>query len=235
MIQIGDEPILWHILKYYSTYGFQEFIICSGYKSQDIKNYFASYYLSRSDITFDFTDGGKVITHSNTAEPWKVTIADTGLQTQTGGRIRRVMDYIGDETFMLTYGDGLSDVNLAELLSQHKNSGKMITLTAVQPSGRYGVLDIGPDCGTVTGFREKAQADTGWINAGFMVLEPSVFQYIENDATVFERAPLERVCAEGALGVYKHYGFWQCMDTRLDKEKLERMWQNGDALWKIWE
>ena len=235
MIEIGEKPILWHIMKQYSHFGYYDFIICCGYKGAVIKEYFADYYLHGSDVTFDFTDGGKVIVHSNASEPWKVTVVDTGLTTQTGGRIKRIAKYIGDETFMMTYGDGVSNLDLHGLLKAHKASGHAATLTAVQPSGRYGVLDLDEEKNRVVGFREKATEDTNWINAGFMALEPEVFSYIDGDDTVFERDPLERLTRDGKLGVYKHRGFWQCMDTQRDKSRLEVMWNTGEAPWRIWE
>ena len=234
MIEIGERPILWHIMKYYSAYGFHEFIICCGYKGYVIKEYFADYYLHGSDVTFDFTDGGKMIVHSNGSEPWKVTVVDTGLNTQTGGRIKRIQKYVGEEPFMLTYGDGVGNVDLNALLADHNALGHMATLTAVQPSGRYGVLDLDENKNLVVGFREKAQEDTNWINAGFMVLEPGVFDYIDGDSTVFERDPMERMTCDGKLGVYKHYGYWQCMDTQRDKGALEAMYQSGNAPWMVW-
>ena len=234
MITIGDQPILWHIMKYYSAFGFREFVICCGYKGYMIKEYFADYYLHRSDVTFDFTDGNRMTVHSNVAEPWKVTLVDTGLNTQTGARIKRVEKYIGDEPFMLTYGDGVSTVDLNALLEQHRTSGKTGTLTGIQPGGRFGVLEI-DGSGTVTGFREKAKEDGGWINGGFMVMEPEVFRYLSADETcVLEREPMETLAAEGRLGVYKHEGFWQCMDTQRDKILLEERWERGGAPWKIW-
>lgn len=233
MIEIGDAPILWHILKYYSSYGFHEFIICCGYKGYVIKEYFADYYLHRSDITFDFANNNEMIVHSNVAEPWKVTVVDTGLNTQTGGRIKRIKQYVGNEPFLLTYGDGLSDVNLDELVAFHREKKHIATITAIQPGGRFGVLDIDGQA-TVTRFAEKDIEDGGWINGGFMVLEPEIFDYIDNDATVFERAPLERLAGEGQLGAYKHSGFWKCMDTLRDKEGLEWLWNQGNAPWKRW-
>ena len=235
MIEIGDAPILWHILKYYSYFGFNEFIICCGYKGYVIKEYFADYYLHRSDVTFDFSDENKMIVHNNVAEPWKVTLVDTGLDTQTGGRIRRVKPYVGDEPFMMTYGDGVSDVDLSKLLDQHRNSGMAATLTSIQPSGRYGVLDLDEDKNCVVGFREKAQEDSTWINAGFMVLEPEIFDYLNGDRSVFERAPLEKLSSEKKLGVYRHFGYWQCMDTQRDKSALEALWNAGEAPWKVWD
>ncbi|MDD6038021.1 MAG: glucose-1-phosphate cytidylyltransferase [bacterium] len=234
MIEIGDAPILWHIMKYYSSYGFDEFIICAGYKQYVIKEYFADYYLHRSDITFDFSADNKMIIHNNIAEPWKVTIVDTGYETMTGGRLKRVAKYIGDETFMMTYGDGVSNVDLDRLLAFHKAHKKLATITAIQPGGRFGVLDIDENQG-VRQFSEKAKEDGGWINAGFMVLEPDVLDYIDGDATFFEREPLERLAQSGQLSAYKHDGFWKCMDTMRDKEQLEGMWAYGNAPWKRWE
>jgi len=224
---------LWHILKYYSTYGFNEFVICCGYKGYVIKEYFADYYLHRSDVTFDFANGGALTIHNNVSEPWRVTLVDTGQTTQTGGRIKRVEPYIGGERFMLTYGDGVSDVDLNTLLSHHAQSGNVVTLTAIQPGGRFGVLDIEGD--SVTAFKEKAIEDGGWINGGFMVAEPELFRYIEDDKTILEREPLERLSAERKLGVYKHYGYWQCLDTQRDKVWLEDRWNKGNAPWKVWE
>ena len=236
MIAIGDQPILWHIMKYYSAFGFQEFVICCGYKGYVIKEYFADYYLHRSDVTFDFTLGNQMTVHSNVAEPWKVTLVDTGLNTQTGARVKRVEKYIGAEPFMLTYGDGVSDVDLNALLAQHRSSGKTVTLTGIQPGGRFGVLDLDEEHNAVIGFREKAKEDGGWINGGFMVMEPEVFRYLKNDENcILEREPLEALAAENRLGAYKHEGFWQCMDTQRDKGRLEMLWKGGDALWKIWE
>ncbi|HPV84727.1 MAG TPA: glucose-1-phosphate cytidylyltransferase [Sedimentibacter sp.] len=234
MIEIGDAPILWHIMKYYSCFGFNDFIICCGYKGYVIKEYFADYYLHRSDITFDFSNGNEMIIHNNVAEPWRVTVVDTGLYTQTGGRIKRIKKYISNETFMMTYGDGVSNIDIHKLVKQHKSTNNIVTLSAIQPGGRFGVLDIDENDRKVIGFREKATEDAGWINAGFMVMEPAVFNYINEDKTIFEREPLENLSAEGKLGVYKHYGFWQCMDTQRDKYHLESMWGKNMAPWKVW-
>ena len=233
MIEVGDAPILWHIMKYYSSFGFDEFIICCGYKGYVIKEYFADYYLHRSDITFDFSNNNQMIVHNNVAEPWKVTLVDTGYATMTGGRLKRVQKYVGDETFMMTYGDGVSDVDLHELLEFHKAHGKAATITAIQPGGRFGVLDIDENQG-VRQFSEKAKEDGGWINAGFMVLEPEVFNYIKGDETFFEREPLENLALDGKLAAYKHYGFWKCMDTLRDKEALDFLWNSKQAAWKRW-
>lgn len=233
MLTIGDQPILWHIMKYYSSFGFYDFIICCGYKGHIIKEYFADYYLHRSDVTFDFSAENHMTVHQNVAEPWRVTLVDTGLNTQTGGRVKRVQKYIGDEAFMLTYGDGVSDVDLNALLEQHQKFGKIVTLTGVQPGGRFGVLDL--DGQTVTGFREKAKEDGGWINGGFMVMEPGVFDYLgAEEGCVLEGRPLETLAREEQLGIYRHNGFWQCMDTQRDRIWLEERWANGNAPWKVW-
>jgi glucose-1-phosphate cytidylyltransferase len=235
MIEIGGSPILWHILKYYSHFGVNEFIVCCGYMGYAIKEYFADYYLHRSDVTFDFSNGGAMTVHANVAEPWKVTVVDTGLETQTGGRIRRVRSFVDGERFLMTYGDGVSDIDLPALIRTHEQSGKTVTLSAIQPGARFGVLDINDRDGTITGFHEKARGGEGWINAGFMVMEPGVFEYIDSDdSVIFERDPLQRLSAAGRLGVYKHRGYWQCMDTARDKETLETLWQAGDAPWKVW-
>ena len=234
MIEVGDAPILWHIMKYYSSYGFNEFIICCGYKGHVIKEYFADYYLHRSDVTFDFANNNEMIIHNNVAEPWKVTVVDTGLHTMTGGRLKRIQKYVGDQTFMMTYGDGVSDIDLDALLEFHRVHKKAATLTAIQPGGRFGVLDI-DDNETVRQFSEKAKEDGGWINAGFMVLEPEVFDYIEGDDTFFEKEPLENLALDGKLAAYRHEGFWKCMDTMRDKGMLDELWNSGQAPWKRWE
>lgn len=234
MIEVGDAPILWHIMKYYSSYGFNEFIICCGYKGYVIKEYIADYYLHRSDVTFDFANNNEMIIHNNVAEPWKVTVVDTGLHTMTGGRLKRIQKYVGDQTFMMTYGDGVSDIDLDALLEFHRVHKKAATLTAIQPGGRFGVLDI-DDNETVRQFSEKAKEDGGWINAGFMVLEPEVFDYIEGDDTFFEKEPLENLALDGKLAAYRHEGFWKCMDTMRDKGMLDELWNSGQAPWKRWE
>lgn len=233
MIEIGGKPILWHIMKLYSFYGHNDFIICAGYKQHMIKQYFAEYYLHQSDITFDFTDENKMIVHNNVAEPWKVTIVDTGLNTMTGGRIKRVEKYVGGETFMLTYGDGVSNVNIDKLIKYHKQHGKIATLTAVNVGQRFGVLGISEN-NEINSFREKNDLDGSMINAGYMVLEPKIFDYIKDDRTVFEKEPLETIAKKGQLMAYKHDGFWQCMDTQRDKFNLEKQWNEGKALWKVW-
>jgi glucose-1-phosphate cytidylyltransferase len=234
MLEIGGKPILWHIMKEYSYYGFNEFIICAGYKQHVIKEWFADYFLHNSDITFDFTGGrNDMIVHNQYCEPWKVTVVDTGLNTMTGGRIKRIAPYIGNEPFMMTYGDGVCDVNIKDLVEFHKSHGKIATLTAVTLEQEKGVLDIGGD-NAVKSFREKNKTDSAPINAGYMVLEPAIFDYIEGDNTVFERAPLERLVAEGQLMSYMHKGYWQCMDTRREKDILENHLNNGTAPWKKW-
>ena len=234
MIEIGGKPILWHIMKIYSHYGINDFVICLGYKGYCIKEYFANYFLHESDITFDFRDGNKQIIHSHHAEPWKVTLVDTGLKTMTGGRIERIKEYINNETFMLTYGDGVSDVDINKLLEYHKQHKKIATLTSIQPEGRFGALGIQSN-NQVSGFQEKPKGDMGWINAGFFVLEPQVFDYIRGgDETTFEREPLENLARQNQLVAYKHTGFWQPMDTLRDKTQLEKMWEQGKAPWKIW-
>lgn len=233
MIEIGGYPILWHIMKIYSHYGFNDFIICCGYKGYMIKEYFADYYLHCSDVTFDFTDKNKMIVHNNVAEPWKVTLIDTGLDTMTGGRLKRVSKYIGNEPFMLTYGDGVSDIDINKLVESHKRSDKIATITAIQPGGRFGALEIADD-NQIKSFEEKAKEDGGWINGGFMVFEPEIFEYIDNDSTMLERKPLKTLAKIGKLNAYKHTGFWQCMDTQRDKRKLEDMWEKHEAPWRVW-
>ena len=235
MIEIGDRPILWHIMKHYSYYGFNEFIICLGYKGHMIKEFFADYYLHMSDVTFDFTAENKMEIHQNVAEPWKVTLVDTGLNTQTGGRIARVKKYIENERFMLTYGDGVSDINLQKLLEFHEKNKKAVTISAVQPGGRFGVLDIDEETQELNGFVEKAKEDGGWINGGFMIMEPDIFNYLEGDKCVLEKEPMRRMTVEGKTCAYKHVGFWQCMDTQRDKYALTDLWETDNAPWKVWE
>lgn len=233
MVEIGGKPILWHIMKEYSHYGFFDFIICCGYKQHMIKEYFADYYLHNSDVTFDFANNNKMIVHNNVAEPWKVTLIDTGLDTMTGGRIKRVQKYIGEETFMMTYGDAVSDIDLADLYEFHKKHGRKATLTSVEVNQRFGVLDLNED--EVRSFSEKENISGARINAGYMVLEPEVFNYLDGDSTVFERQPLMKLANEGQLMAYRHNGFWQCMDTKREKDALEKMWESGTAPWKTWE
>ena len=233
MIEVGEKPILWHIMKLYSYYGINDFIICAGYKQHSIKQWFADYFIHNSDITFDFTDGQKMQVHNQYAEPWKVTIIDTGLNTMTGGRIKRIQKYVDNETFCLTYGDGVSDVNINELINFHESKKTIATLTTIRPSGRFGIIDMEDDL--ALSFREKSQEDTGWVNGGYMVLEPKVFDYIVGDTTTFEHEPLEKLASERQLSCYKHFGFWQCMDTKRDKDLLEDLWQSKKAPWKLWQ
>ncbi len=234
MIEIGGKPILWHIMKQYSHYGINDFIICCGYKQYVIKEWFANYYLHTSDVTFDFNKENQMTVHNNITEPWKVTLVDTGLHTMTGGRVKRIREYIGEETFMLTYGDGVSDVNIGELLTFHKEHGKLATLTAMNIGQRFGVLDIKEHSHEIKAFREKSDNDGSLINAGFMVLEPQIMDYIEGDTTVLEKEPLEIIAKKGQLLAYKHTGFWQCMDTQRDKSLLEDLYEKGTAPWKVW-
>ena len=234
MIEIGGKPILWHIMKEYSYYGFNEFIICAGYLQHVIKEWFADYFLHNSDITFDFTRGrNDMIIHNQYCEPWKVTVVDTGLHTMTGGRIKRVQPYVGKETFMMTYGDAVCDVNIRELLQFHRSHGKIATLTAVRQDQSKGVLDIGPD-NAVKSFREKSMADSAPINAGYMVLEPEFFNYIEGDNTILEREPMERLAAEGQLMSFVYKGYWQCMDTKREMDILNHLLEKNAAPWKKW-
>lgn len=233
MISIGGMPILWHIMKEYAAFGYDDFIVCAGYKQEYIKEYFSNYYLHNSNITFDFKHENKVTVHENASEPWNVTIVDTGLNTMTGGRVKRIAPYVGNETFMLTYGDGVCDVPIDKLVEFHRSHGRICTMTAVKPEGRFGILDI--DGSEIKSFREKSKNDVGYINGGYMVLEPEIFDYISDDSTTFEREPLERIAKEGQLMAFKHNGFWQCMDTLRDREKLEKLWATGNAPWKVWK
>lgn len=231
MLEIGGKPILWHIMKIYSTHGINDFVICCGYKGYLIKEYFANYFLYMSDVTFDMTNN-KMEVHHKTVEPWKVTLVDTGLNTMTGGRLKRVQNYIGNETFCFTYGDGLSDVNITDLMSFHKKKNTLATVTAIQPAGRFGSLDLHDD--GVTNFMEKPAGDGGWINGGFFVLEPDVLNYIHDDSTIWEREPMETLAEEKQLSAYKHTSFWHPIDTLRDKNYLEKLWSEGKAPWKIW-
>lgn len=233
MVEIGGLPILWHIMKLYSYHGVTEFIICAGYKGFMIKEYFATYLLRRADVTFDLC-ANQMEFHGGIAERWRVTVVDTGEASMTGGRLRRVREYIGDETFCCTYGDGVSDVNIRELVAFHKAQGTLATLLGHQPAGRFGAITVSDGTSRVAAFKEKPTADGGWINAGFFVLEPGALDYIEGDATVWEDTPLQRLAATGELSVYRHYGFWHPMDTLRDKELLESMWKTGRAPWKVW-
>lgn len=232
MVEIGGYPILWHIMKTYSYYGINDFIICCGYKGYVIKEYFANYYMHMSDLKVDLSSGN-ISYYNCKAEPWKITLIDTGLNTLTGGRIKRVKDYIGSETFMLTYGDGVSNVNIKTLLEFHREHNKIATVTAVQPSGRFGALNI-DDSYNVNKFMEKPNGDGAWINGGYFVLEPDIFDYIEGDNTTFESEPLENIAKEDKLCAFKHEGFWKPMDTLRDKNELELLWKTGKAPWKIW-
>lgn len=233
MIEIGGMPILWHIMKIYSSYGFNEFVVCCGYKQHVVKEFFADYYLHRNDVTFDFSNNNEMIIHKNASEPWKVTLVDTGLNTMTGGRVKRIRDYVGNEPFMLTYGDGVADINIDKLLNFHASHGKIATLTSISVGQRFGVLDV-DDKDQIKAFREKSNDDSSVINGGFMVLQPDVFNYIEGDSTVFEKGPLEALAAQGNLMAYHHEGFWQCMDTQRDKQQLESLWEKNEAPWKVW-
>ncbi len=234
MIEIGGKPILWHIMKYYSCFGFNEFIICCGYMQHVIKEWFANYYLHNSDITLDFTRQGAMTIHNNIAEPWKVTMIDTGLNTMTGGRIKRIQPYVGNEPFMLTYGDGVGNVDLSALAEYHHKHGKIATITAVNVGQQFGVLDIDEN-GDINKFREKSAEDGKVINAGYMVMDPRIFKYLKDDTTVFEKEPLEQLAAEKQLKAYHHKGFWKCMDTQRDRLKLEEMIANEQAPWMIWK
>lgn len=234
MIEIGEKPILWHIMKGYSHYGHNDFIICCGYKQHMIKEWFADYYLHNSDVTFDFTAENRMTVHNNVAEPWKVTLVDTGLNTMTGGRIRRIAPYIGNEPFLMTYGDGVSDIPIDQLVEFHKSHGRLATISTVRVGQRFGIIEI-EENGEISAFREKAKIDGSAINGGFMVLEPKIFDYLKGDETIFEKEPLERLAAEKQLVAFRHEGFWQCMDTQRDKALLEELWKKGIAPWKVWE
>jgi len=232
MVEIGGKPILWHIMKIYSHFGFNEFIICLGFKGYMIKEYFSNYFLHMSDITFDMCKNSMQV-HQQYAEPWKVTLVDTGEETMTGGRLKRVADYVGKETFMMTYGDGVGNVNIQELFSFHKKHNRYATMTSVQPSGRFGAMNIDGNSAVVS-FQEKPKGDGSWINGGFFILEPDVIDYIKSDGTVWEREPLENLVKDHQLMAYKHNGFWQPMDTLRDKNQLEHLWKSGNAPWKVW-
>jgi glucose-1-phosphate cytidylyltransferase len=233
MIEIGDKPILWHIMKIYSAHGINDFIICLGYKGYMIKEYFANYVLHMSDVTFDMKEHSMEI-HQKSAEPWRVTLVETGLETMTGGRVKRIKPYVNDETFLLTYGDGVGDIDIKALIDCHKGHGKYATLTAVLPLGRFGALTLDKQ-GAVESFQEKPKGDGSFINGGFFVLEPQIFEHIEGDETLWEKEPLERLAADNQLTAYKHTGFWQPMDTLRDKKHLEELWATGRAPWKIWD
>lgn len=234
MIEIGERPILWHIMKIYSHYGFNDFIICLGYKGYCIKEYFAHYFLHESDITFDFRNQNERVIHQHSAEPWTVTLVNTGIETMTGGRVKRIQKHIGNEPFLLTYGDGVSNVDINALVAYHRAHGKLATVTSIQPVGRFGALDLS-DSNLVTGFQEKPKGDGAWINGGFFVMQPEIFDYLDGDSCILEREPLERLAKGGQLAAYKHGGFWQPMDTVRDKNYLEELWKANAAPWKTWE
>ncbi|WP_322823137.1 glucose-1-phosphate cytidylyltransferase [Chloroflexus sp.] len=233
MVEIGNRPILWHIMKIYSAHGINEFVICCGYKGHMIKEYFANYYLHHADVTFDMREN-RMTVHHTAIEPWQVTLVDTGEKTMTGGRIKRIQPYVGDETFCLTYGDGVSDVDIRALIAYHREQGVTVTLTAVQPPGRFGAFTLAEDQSLIASFKEKPSGDGAYINGGFFVVEPAAFDLIAGDDTVWEREPLEQLALHGQLAAYRHYGFWHPMDTLRDKNYLEELWQSGKAPWKIW-
>ena len=233
MLEIGGKPILWHIMKEYSHFGFNDFIICCGYKQHVIKEWFSNYYLYNSDVTFDFSDENKMIVHNNVSEAWKVTLVDTGLETMTGGRLKRVRDYIGDETFMMTYGDGVSNINIADLAEYHKSSDAIVTITTALVEQRFGIVET-DETNTVTAFREKSVDDGNRVNVGYMVLEPKIFDFLEGDSTVFEKYPLQKVAELGKLKAYPFDGYWQCMDTKREMDMLNSLWDSGKAPWAVW-
>lgn len=234
MVEIGGKPILWHIMKTYSYYGIKEFVVCCGYKGYVIKEWFANYFLHTSDVTFDLKNNSMIV-HDCHAEDWKVTLVDTGLETMTGGRIKRIQKYVGNETFLLTYGDGVTDLNIADTIKYHQETGKILTVTAYKPQGKFGALNL-DEVGNVTSFTEKPAGDGSWINAGYFVCEPKVFEYItEGDSTIFEKAPLENIAKDGGMNSFKHEGFWKPMDILRDNKELNEMWDSGKAPWKVWE
>ena len=234
MVEIGGKPILWHIMKTYSHYGIKEFIVCCGYKGYVIKEWFANYFLHTSDVTFDLKNNSMTV-HDCNAEDWKVTLVDTGLETMTGGRIKRIQKYVGNETFLLTYGDGVTDLNIADTIKYHQETGKILTVTAYKPQGKFGALNL-DEVGNVMSFTEKPAGDGSWINAGYFVCEPKVFDYItEGDSTIFEKAPLENIAKDGGMNSFKHEGFWKPMDILRDNKELNEMWDSGKAPWKVWE
>jgi len=233
MAEIGDQPIIWHIMKIYSHYGFNDFVICLGYKGYAIKEYFANYFLHSSDVTLDLCEQSMEV-HRGAVEPWRVTLIDTGAETQTGGRLKRVADHLCGETFLMTYGDGVADVDVKALVAFHQAHGKLATMTAVQPLGRFGAVDLAEDGESVAAFREKPKGDDVWVNGGFFVLEPRVLDRIAGDETAFERKPLESLARDGQLSAYRHSGFWQPMDVLRDKTALEELWQSGSPPWRVW-
>jgi len=232
MVEIGGMPILWHIMKIYSTHGFNDFIVCLGYKGYVIKEFFTNYFLHKSDVTIDLSNNSIQI-HDSQAEPWKITLVDTGNESMTGGRIKRIQPHVGNEPFMLTYGDGVGDINIAQLVDFHKKGKKLLTVTAVQPSGKFGALNI-DEGEKVSSFLEKPKGDGAWVNAGFFVCQPEVFDYINGDSTIWEKEPLEKIAFSGQMRAYKHHGFWKPMDTLRDKVELEEDWVKNKAKWKIW-
>ncbi|HEX8948293.1 MAG TPA: glucose-1-phosphate cytidylyltransferase [Dissulfurispiraceae bacterium] len=232
MIEVGEHPVLWHIMKIYSHYGYNDFVVCLGYKGYVIKEYFANYFLHNSDVTIDLCRNSMEIINSK-AEPWRVTLVDTGLRTTTGGRVKRIQPYTGNKTFMLTYGDGVGDVNIAKLVEHHRKQGKYATITAVQPPGRFGALGIDDDENVIS-FHEKPPGDSAWINGGFFVLEPKIFDYIKSEEVSWEGQPLPLLAAEGQIAAYRHYGFWRPMDTVRDRMELEGHWKSGNAPWQVW-
>ena len=235
MVEIGDYPILWHIMKMYAHHGFYDFIICCGYKQYVVKEYFANYFLHNSDVTFDFRMQNHMVVHQNISEPWRVTVVDTGKDTMTGGRVLKIRNYVQDEAFMMTYGDGVSDVNIKELAEFHLSHGKIATVTAVQPEGKFGTMSLSHE-DSVTSFQEKIRGDGNWINGGFFVLNPGVFDYIKHgEDTVFERAPMEDLATDDQLRAYRHEGFWHPMDTLRDKVELDELWMSDDCPWRVWD
>jgi len=232
MVEIGGMPILWHIMKIYSSYGYNDFVICLGYKGYVVKEYFANYFMHKSDVTIDLKNNS-IKVHETEAEPWTITLVDTGVNSMTGGRIKRIQKHIGNEPFMLTYGDGVSNVNIKDLVEKHTKNGKYCTVTSVQPSGRFGALNFGVN-DEVSSFMEKPKGDGAWINGGFFVCQPEIFEYIDGDDTIFEKAPMEKLAADGQMVAYRHEGFWKPMDTLRDKVELEESWESNKALWKTW-
>jgi glucose-1-phosphate cytidylyltransferase len=232
MVEIGGKPMLWHIMKIYSAYGIEEFVICLGYKGYMVKEYFANYYLHTCDVSFDLASGAREV-HRSSTEPWRVTLVDTGEHTMTGGRLRRVLEYVGDEPFCFTYGDGLADIDLTALLEFHRTQGTLATVTAVQPPGRFGAIEIEGD--RARAFEEKPRGDGAWMNGGFFVLSPAVGRYLVDDSTVWEQGPMRGLAADGELACYRHEGFWEAMDTLRDRHHLERLWASGEPPWRVWD
>jgi glucose-1-phosphate cytidylyltransferase len=233
MVEVGGRPILWHIMKIYSSYGINDFVVCCGYKGYVIKEYFANYFLHMSDVTFDMRFN-QMNVHTGKAEPWRVTLVDTGDESMTGGRLKRVREHVGSETFCFTYGDGVSNVNIAELVQFHKQQETLATLTAVQPPGRFGAISLGSEQTKIDHFQEKPEGDGAWINGGYFVLEPEVIDFIDGDSTIWEQEPLKKLARMGQLSAYKHAGFWQPMDTLKDRNTLEKLWKSDQAPWKVW-